>query len=94
MPKMFNMDCFIFPPPGEKSHAEWKRHHYGGKPPPRPPPQNYSRFSLLLRIAPAAFPADRFRPAACRKSSAVGFAVRSGERGETPRRKVTNRGNP
>jgi len=58
--------------------AECLRLHYGGKPPPRPPPRNYSRFSLLLRIAPAAFPADRFRPAACRKSSAVGFAVRSG----------------
>ena len=59
-------------------HSECLRLHYGGKPPPRPPPRSYSRFPLLLRIAPAAFPADRFRPAACRKSSAVGFAVRFG----------------
>jgi len=72
---MFNMDCLIFPPPGEKSPAECKRLHYGGKPPPRPPPLGYSC------LCPPADDSWNF--------PAVGFAVRSAKRGVPPRRKIT-----
>ena len=61
------MDCFIFPPPGEKSHAEWKRHHSGQhlyrpfrsvrgggrkrRSRPRPPPRSYFCLSQAVRFS-------------------------------------------
>ena len=59
---------------------------------PRPPPLSYSDLSQATWVSD--LPQIPVSPAKCRNSSAVGSAVRFAKRGGTPRREVTDKGNP